>query len=225
MNIYLLIAEIAVLSILVFCCTYFSNLLFKNRKKLVFSLKGPKTWRQVLVYILIPLTLAGVGFMLNYYYKDHQDVYFITRRLCVIAILWPAAVFDHREFRIPNGILLIGLILWAVILLPEMILAWDNVPGELLSGAIAAAGILVIGFLFLLLAKGSLGMGDLKLLALMGLFLGIEGLIYSLLYSLLIAFFAAVFLLITKKKKKKDHIPFAPYILLGTIACFILSGV
>lgn len=75
------------------------------------------------------------------------------------------------------------------------------------------------GGLFLILAllvPGGMGMGDVKLAATMGVYLG-----YSVFPGLVIAFVTAaltgLFLILTKKKTRKDYIPFAPHLVLGAI--------
>ena len=68
-------------------------------------------------------------------------------------------------------------------------------------------------------------MGDIKLMIMMSALLGIEGICYGMFVSVFFAFIVSVILLITKRKKKKDAIPFAPFILAGTFTCLILSGV
>jgi len=58
----------------------------------------------------------------------------------------------------------------------------------------------------------------------MGLFQGIVGVISSLFLSLLVSFFVAIALLITRKKTRKEAIAFAPSVLIGTAVSMFLTG-
>lgn len=182
----------------------------------------PVGWKQIVYYILAPVSCVGFVLMSQLFYE--AEVVFTMKRLLVIGLLWPIAVSDYREFRIPNNLILLGLVFRAVLLLPEGIIYGKAMLQTLAGDAIAAVAMIVLCLVCMLLSQGSMGMGDLKLLAVMGLFLGVEGILYALFFSMFAAFVIAVVLLLTKKKERKDAIPFAPFILAGTIASLILSG-
>ena len=77
----------------------------------------------------------------------------------------------------------------------------------------------------LLIFRNSIGMGDVKLFALMGLYQGLWGAFNAVFFSFVVSFVAAVALLATRKKNRKDVIPFGPSVLLGTILAVSLSGI
>lgn len=220
--------ELAILLILTAVVTLFDYWAIQHRGKPRFnredflSMCKPRGWKQILYYLLAPISCAGVVVMLRLFY--HAEVMFTLKRLVVVGLLWPVAASDYREYKIPNKLMLLGLILRVCILLPEGILYGPDLLATLMGEGIAAVGAILLCVICMLLARGSMGMGDLKLMAVMALFLGIEGTCYALFFSVFIAFLASVALLISKKKNRKDAIPFAPFILVGTIASFILSG-
>ena len=74
------------------------------------------------------------------------------------------------------------------------------------------------------LIKNSVGFGDMKLFVVMGLLLGTQGIWSAVFLSLIVSFIAAVFLLATKRKTKKDAIPFGPALVLGTYLAAYLTG-
>ena len=75
-----------------------------------------------------------------------------------------------------------------------------------------------LSFLLLtLLTDGAIGGGDIKLIAAMGLWLGIRPLLSVITYGFLTGGAAALFLLITKQKKRHDYFAYGPY--------FALSGI
>lgn len=77
------------------------------------------------------------------------------------------------------------------------------------------------GALFLLLlryaTRGGLGLGDVKLAALLGLYLGTTGLILALLLAFVAGAAFGGLLLLTKRKGRKETIPFGPFLSLGAL--------
>ncbi len=75
----------------------------------------------------------------------------------------------------------------------------------------------VIVFMFFMASsaasRGQLGTGDAFLFALTGLGLGVMVNIFIIMFSLILAFFAAVFLVLVKHKPKNYGIPLAPFVL------------
>ena len=182
----------------------------------------PWNWKQGVCCAAIISTMLGT-FCMYYFYYQVAALEFIKREM-VLAFLWPITLSDIKQMRIPNKLLLTGLVARVILVPIEFLLSNADALLSLKSAGIAALFALIVTIGCALISKGSLGMGDIKLICLLGLFLGTEGLFYASFLSILIAFFAAIGLLLFKKKKRKDTIPFAPYILAGTILSFILSG-
>lgn len=65
------------------------------------------------------------------------------------------------------------------------------------------------------LSRQSVGYGDGIVIMVMGLYVGIRTLAYSLMLSLVCAAMWAIILVIFFKKKKQEQFPFLPFILLG----------
>ncbi len=62
-----------------------------------------------------------------------------------------------------------------------------------------------------------MGFGDVKLMGALGLFFGFSGTIIITLIAFLLGAIISVFLLLTKKKKTDEYIPFGPFIVLAAI--------
>lgn len=77
-----------------------------------------------------------------------------------------------------------------------------------------------IFFLLSILSRGGIGGGDIKLVAVLGLWLGTEKLLNVVLVSCILAGICAGILILTKKKDRKDFFAYGPYFALTTI--FIL---
>lgn len=156
-------------------------------------------------------------------YVEHS-VLFILKRLGLLSILWIIAPIDYRYKRIPNWFLAVGAGYRVVIFLGELIWEREVLLSTILSEGIAFLMIGVILIVCLLIMKNSMGAGDIKLMLLMCLFQGIAGVAASLFCSMLVSFVIAVFLLLTKKKNRKDTIPFGPCVLVGTYLSIFLVG-
>ena len=88
---------------------------------------------------------------------------------------------------------------------------------------------LLVGVVFLIIGsfiiRNGIGMGDVKMLMLMGIFEGLYSVMTSIFFSLLISFFVAIIALIRKTKNRKDSLPFAPCVLIGTFLSMVLTTV
>lgn len=86
--------------------------------------------------------------------------------------------------------------------------------------AIRAIGLVACGglvFLIALLSRGGMGGGDVKLMALVGSFLGPWGGLASFMIACFIGAAVGIGLIVAGLKKRKDEIPFGPFIAAGAI--------
>ena len=173
----------------------------------------------VVAMFMMNILLAN---LITYIYDG--SVVINVKLMILVSMMWPIAYIDFKKKKIPNDILKIMLIARAIILVPELILL-GNVAHRLFSMLIATVAVLVECILCCLIVKGAIGMGDVKLFGVMALYLGLEGIWTAIFCALVVSFFIAVFSLITKKVKRKDNIPFAPAILIGTYLSIFLTGI
>lgn len=183
----------------------------------------PAGWKQWLCFACIPVTLAAVAWIISGFYR--MPAVHVLKRVCVVAVLWPIAVSDFQEYRIPNKLILLGLALRVPLLAAELFIHTDTVGAIVLNELVAVVGSTIVCLVCMFLSRGSLGMGDLKLLMFMSAFLGVEGILGSMFVSVFFTAVMAIALLLFRKKSSKDAIPFAPFILAGTIVSVILTGV
>jgi leader peptidase (prepilin peptidase)/N-methyltransferase len=85
---------------------------------------------------------------------------------------------------------------------------------SVIAGAVSGLLILLIPLLFL---RGGMGMGDLKLIMLIGMITGFPLIFISVFISVILGGIIAGILLLTGIKKRKDAIPFGPFICLGAM--------
>lgn len=211
---------------------FFSGLdfIYIKRKELNFAEKKlqlrsivPRGAKQIFCFFMIPLSLSVIVVMYIFFYEINSLL--TLKRVCILSLLWAAAVSDFRELRIPNKLILTGLIIRLVLLILELFYMPDTICATVLNEVYAIIGAVIVSLICMFLSKGSLGMGDLKLMAVMAAFLGVEGICYTIFVSIFFSFIAAVGLLILRKKTRKDVIPFAPFVLAGTFVGLFLTGI
>lgn len=172
--------------------------------------------------VCIALNVAITVFFM-YMYKENT-VLFSLKRFALLSLLWPVGLIDFKTYRIPNVFVFAGLVFRAVLIIPELIFERTYLVGNLISELVAAVAITAAAFLCSICFKNSIGYGDMKLFIVMGLLLGLNGIWSAIFMSLVIAFFTALFLLVFKKKGRKDVVPFAPAMMIGTYLSVILTG-
>ncbi|MDR0446144.1 MAG: A24 family peptidase [Oscillospiraceae bacterium] len=166
---------------------------------------------------------AGMAAALSLVYPENSFL-FNMKRLCLLSLLWPAALVDYKTLRIPNLFIIAGCAYRVIIFAFELLLEGEGLLPRAAGELIAAAAIAVAALLCALLVKNSIGFGDVKLFIVMGLHLGLEGIWSAVFVSLFVSFIVSVVLLATKKKTRRDVIPFAPAIMLGTFLSVFLTG-
>lgn len=147
----------------------------------------------------------------------------ILRYLILYAALFLTAWIDQGNKRIPNKILKVLLGIRGILI----ILEWLVFPKLGLAVLISALlGMLFGGGMFLLahfLTKGGVGMGDVKLLAVIGAYMGSGSIMAVAFLSVAASAFYSIVMLLLKKIKLKEEIPFAPFIFIGTVLTMALG--
>lgn len=202
-------------------CVYLKNGTIKKFNKSDIAIDSKS---KVIYIVFAVLKSICIVALFNTIYVSHSIIHQLKLLVLIDSIL-PMAAVDYKKHKIPNPFLIVSLVLCMVLYIAELVFSPSTVLDSLKDGVIGAA---VIGLFFLLISlvfKNSMGMGDIKLFALMSLYQGLWGAFNSVFFSLLVSFFLALGLLISKKKKRKDSISFGPSILLGTIIAIGLSGI
>lgn len=177
-----------------------------------------------LIYSILCIILTVV--IAVFFPKIYPDnsVWVNIKRMVLLAIIWPIAYIDLKTLRIPNLFVIYGLICRGIILVFEFFLGNPYIWQSLLSEAIASGALLLAAGLCALVVKNGIGFGDMKLFIVMGLMLSLDGIWSAVFLALVVSFFIALFVLITKKKSRKDAIPFGPALVIGTFLSICLSG-
>jgi leader peptidase (prepilin peptidase) / N-methyltransferase len=148
----------------------------------------------------------------------HSSVAGIALSVSLILIVVPAALIDLEHRIIPNRITALGAVAALAI---GLALDPAGEPERLIAAA-AAGGFLLLAALAY---PGGMGMGDVKLAAVMGLFLGV-----AVAPAILIALLAGVLvgaLVIAQKGTRagrKTAVPFGPFLALGAVVAVYAGG-
>lgn len=135
---------------------------------------------------------------------------------------YAAAYSDYRKHIVPNRLVLAMLCVWALIVVPQLLLRTDKVLGMMLSGlfGFALSGVLLL--LVYYVSRKGLGGGDIKFMAVAGLYLGARGVMSALLYGSVLAALFSLILITLKKINMKGSIPLIPFLYLGILMTIIL---
>jgi leader peptidase (prepilin peptidase) / N-methyltransferase len=133
-----------------------------------------------------------------------------------IAVMIVIAFIDWDLMIIPNKIVLpafpIGL---------AAAIAVD--PGRWWIYLVAAFGAALFLFVLALIWPGGMGAGDIKLALFMGAVLGTM-VIAAMFLAFLLGAIVGLVLIASKLKSRKDHIPFGPYLALGSVLALLYGG-
>lgn len=146
----------------------------------------------------------------------------ILRSLILLYSLSYVAWTDWRAKRIPNEILIFMLATGSVLLFVESLLCGRNwmVVAVAMSGFAAGGGVF---FLFYLITGRGIGAGDVKLSAVVGFYLGSHRIMLVSVFAFFLAGCVCIFLLLRKRTGFRQEIPFAPFMLSGTVMVMILG--
>ena len=145
--------------------------------------------------------------------------------LVLAAALVALSVIDFRLFLLPNRIVF-PLAGTSLVLLGLGALAEDDL-GAYGRGLLAGAIAFVAFALLHIISPRSMGFGDVKLSFVLGLFLGYLGwgeLVLGLFLGFLYGAVIGVFLIVTKLRTRKDHVPFGPFLAAGTMTAILIGS-
>lgn len=173
------------------------------------------------IYLIVSLIIVGalIGEFIWFEYSILKCI-----RYCILVIgLFAIAYVDKQKKIIPNKLLLMLLGIRLILLIIE----WISYPELGLSIIISSAlGALIGGGAFLicyLVSRGGMGAGDVKLYAVVGLYLGNGVIMPNMIISVFISAVYSIILLVQKKTNMKEEIPFGPFILVGTVITMALG--
>lgn len=170
--------------------------------------------RVPLRYLLVEL-VTGILFVLAFTRgKGPLD---LVRLLVFVLLLVPLFFIDLKHHRLPNILTLPG------IGLGLLLSAGLGQIKSAIIGALTGGGLL---FIVAIVTRGGLGMGDAKLQAMVGAFLGLRAMLVSLTIGVILGGIVGLLLLAFRVKGRKDMIPYGPFLITGAllVSLVIVTG-
>ena len=136
--------------------------------------------------------------------------------LWMVAVTVVLSFVDLRSYRLPNRVLVPGVVVGLLLLSGGALL--DGRIGDVPEALASGLGYSVVLLIPALATRGAIGMGDVKLALLLGLFTGYHGwetAVAALVSAFLLAGAVGVVLLALRRITRHDHLPFGPFMVAG----------
>lgn len=167
-----------------------------------------------LLYPVIEL-MTGCLFIISYLQFGFTVEFLIA--LLLVSMLMILFVSDIKYMLIPNKILLFFLPFFIVLRMIETLDPWY----DMVIGAVVGFGLLAI---IIMASNGGMGAGDMKLFGVLGIVLGWKLTLLTFFLAVLLGVIIGGIFLGMKRIKKKQAIPFGPYIVSATIIAYFYGN-
>ncbi|MBU8905047.1 prepilin peptidase [Desertibacillus haloalkaliphilus] len=136
--------------------------------------------------------------------------------LLLISLLVIITISDLHKMLIPNKILLF----FFIVFIPITVLIphepwWDGIVGFFVGGGLL--------YLIAIVSRGGMGGGDVKLFAVLGFILGTRDVLLTLFAATFIGAVVGGIMMMTGKVKRKNPIPFGPFIAIGALVIYFFG--
>lgn len=168
-----------------------------------------------LIYPIIEL-LTGLLFVLCYLMIGIELELIIA--LLLISMLMIIFVSDITYMLIPNKVLLFFLPLFMMMRVIQPLDPWWS---SITGGTVA----FILIALIIIVSKGGMGAGDMKLFGLLGIVLGLGKVLLTFFLASLLGALIGMILLLCKIIKRKQPIPFGPYIIVASIISYFFGDI
>jgi leader peptidase (prepilin peptidase)/N-methyltransferase len=136
--------------------------------------------------------------------------------LALVAVSIALSSIDLELRRLPNPIVLTAFIVGLVTLVPAILLAGQ--PERLVSAGVGGAASFAFYLALALVGRGGMGMGDVKLAGVLGLYLGALGwqqLVVGVLAAFVTGAIAGAITLVARRSLRDRSLPFGPWMFVG----------
>lgn len=170
-------------------------------------------------YFLVELLTAFL-FMISYFkYGLSYELIFFAFLAFILVIL---TFTDLEKRRIPNSVVIAGIFFGLYMSLIFWPLAFIDSLLGFLVGCVMLLFWAVMGKL--IFGKESLGCGDIKLAAMIGIFLGARDILLALFLGFLLATVGGVLLILMRRLRWDSRMPFAPFLAAGSLGTLFLGN-
>ena len=168
-------------------------------------------WRSLLVELL-----CGALYVLLYQQWSISVPSVVFALLAVVLLV--VACIDLAHTIIPDAITLPGMLaglLASVVLTPVGL-------GNALIGALLGGGVFLV---IAVLSRGGMGGGDIKLIAMIGAFLGWQAVLATMFLGALLLTLLGLALMLLRQKRRQDPLPFGPFLATGALLTMVWGDV
>ncbi|WP_249870873.1 prepilin peptidase [Oceanobacillus saliphilus] len=159
--------------------------------------------------------LTGALFAFSFYSIGFQAE--LITALLFVSMLMIIVVSDITYMLIPNKVLLFFLPLFIGMRIIEPSDPWWSAIG----GAMIGFGLI---FMIILISRGGMGAGDMKLFGVLGIVLGMEKVLLAFFLSCLIGAVIGMVLILFKIIERKQPVPFGPYIVVAALITYFYGN-
>lgn len=157
-------------------------------------------------YPLTELFTAIIFYLLSFYFTGWH----LAGMLTLAAVLIAAAVIDYDHGIIPNKLVLAGLTAGCLfVILNPWLGRVSHIFGFLIGGGVLLA--------LAVISRGGMGGGDIKLTAMIGLFLGPKLVLTAVVLAAFLGGGGGLILIASGKKGRKDAMVFGPFLAAGAL--------
>lgn len=180
----------------------------------------PISWQYPIVEVIMGGLAVGLVFLISPI--SFIGLMSLSLLLFLLASLVTIALIDLRTTIIPDELVIIALVLTFLTSLTFLtgLQTIDLLPR--VFGFLIGGGVLTV--LWAIGRGGWMGLGDGKLGAILGLWLGYPNIILALGMAFISGSVISIGLIMLQRKTLKDTVPFGPFLVLGGIAAFFLQG-
>lgn len=167
------------------------------------------------IYPFVEL-LTGMLFAFSYLVLGYNWELLIA--LLLVSMLMIILVSDLTYMIIQNKILLFFLPLFIILRIVVPLDPWW-------SPIVGSAGAFLLLAILIILSRGGMGAGDMKLFGVLGIVLGLNKVLLAFFLSCLIGAIVGILLMVLKIVKRKQPIPFGPYIALAALISYFYGDI
>lgn len=182
---------------------------------------------------------SGLIFLLPFYFYNQLTPvnYFVISSavwILIFLIFLLVWAIDARLYIIPDGLnIVLGILGIILIAAEDKYQQFSGFAGSFLGNyaslfqfreniwfnhlGAALLGVLIVGLIILFTRGKGMGMGDLKLMGVLGLIFGWPDIVFILAFACIIGSIFSIYWLLAGKKDMKTAIPFAPFLILGAL--------
>ena len=181
-------------------------------------IKGRCRYCNESISIRYPVVEFLTGILLVCIYIRYGLTFNFFKYVALTLFLIIIAFIDYDTMYVYSCVVYTGIIVGIVFMLLEVLRYNSNLINYVLG---AFLGFIVMGVIYLL--TGGIGLGDVEIAILCGVFIGWKLEIYFIILSFIIGGFIGCIMLFTRKKEKSDYIPLGPSLAIGAYFALIIG--